>query len=103
MSNNGGSIYGTRRGPIAPRAWGVSTVRSARDRPTEIFLHVLDPGAESPILLGEAAASLTPYLYGRDAPLRLKQARDGLALELPGDIRSPVDTIVALRPQVLGR
>lgn len=101
LSANGATIYGTRRGPIAPQAWGVSTAKGSKDRPSEVFLHVLDPDAESPIVLGDAAVSLSPFLFGKEVPLRLIKAPGGLALDLPRDIRSSVDTIVALRPQAL--
>ncbi len=99
----GESIYGTRAGPIAPQPWGVSTAKGSRERPSEIYLHILKPDAGSPIILNEAAASLTPYLFGKDAPLKLTQAAGGMALNLPRDARPPVDTIVVLRPQVIGR
>ena len=105
LATNGDSIYGTRGGPIAPRPWGVSTARGSRDRPGEIYLHILEPRAERPIILNEATASWTPYLFGNDRPLKLSQARTprGMALTLPEDEITPIDTIVRLRPQVLGR
>jgi alpha-L-fucosidase len=103
LAVNGESIYGTRRGPIAPQPWGVSTAKGSKDRPTEVFLHVLKSDAGAPIILGEATASLSPYLFGKDTPLRLTQAAGGMALEVPKDAREPVDTIVVLRPQVIGR
>src|SRR5437763_1713138 len=37
LSTNGGAIYGTRAGPIAPRSWGVTTRRG-----DTVFVHVLD-------------------------------------------------------------
>ena len=37
LATYGESIYGTRRGPVAPHAWGVTTRREAR-----VFVHVLD-------------------------------------------------------------
>ena len=88
LATNGESIYGTRRGPIAPQPWGVSTAKGSKDRPSEIFLHILEPDAETPIILNEAAASLTPYLFGKDAPLRLTQSAGGMALDLPRDART---------------
>jgi alpha-L-fucosidase len=103
LSVNGPSIYGTRGGPIAPQRWGVSTAKGPKDRPMEIFLHILEPDVGWPIILNKATASLTPYLFGKDTALRLTQAPGGMALELPSSVRSPVDTIVVLRPQVLGR
>ena len=103
LAANGEAIYGTRAGPIGPQPWGVSTARVSKDRPVEVFLHVLDPDAAKPIILNEAVASLSPYLLGKGTPLRLTQATGGMALDLPGESRSPVDTIVVLRRQVLGR
>jgi alpha-L-fucosidase len=103
LAANGASIYGTRGGPIPPQAWGVTTAKASKERPTEVFLHILKPDAGSRIILKEAAASLTPYLFGKDIPLKLTQAAGGMALELPRDARTPVDTIVVLRPQVIGR
>ena len=103
LATYGESVYGTRRGPIAPQPWGVSTAKGSKDRPSEIFLHILKPEAETPIILNEATASLTPYLFGKDRPLKLTQAAGGMALGLPEDALAPIDTIVVLRPQVLGR
>src|SRR6185369_11652767 len=37
MKVNGESIYGTRGGPLSPRAWGAMTRKSGR-----IYVHVLD-------------------------------------------------------------
>jgi alpha-L-fucosidase len=103
LAANGESIYGTRAGAIAPQPWGVSTAKGSKDRPTQVFLHVLEPEGQNRIVLKEAAASLSPYLFGKDTPLKWTQAAGGMVLELPRDARSPVDTIVVLRPQVIGR
>ena len=103
LGTYGESIYGTRAGPIAPQAWGVSTAKASKNGAGGVFLHILDTGAGKPIILNEAAASLTPYLFGRDDPLRLTQAPGGMALNVSRDARGAVDTIVVLRPQVLGR
>ena len=105
LATYGDSIYDTRRGPIAPKRWGVSTARGSKDRPSEIYLHILDPRAERPIILHEATASWTPYLFRKDRPLKLSQTRTprGMALSLPEDEILPIDTIVTLRPQVIGR
>jgi alpha-L-fucosidase len=103
LAANGASIDGTRAGPIAPQVWGVSTAKGSKDRPSGIFLQILKLDAGSPIILEEATASLTPYRFGMDTPLKLTQAAGEMALELPRDARAPVDTIAVLRPQVIGR
>ena len=103
LETYGESVYGTRRGPIAPRPWGVSTAKGSTDRPSAIYLHILRPEAETPILLNAATASWTPYLFGKATPMTLTQVPRGMALGLPKDSLMPIDTIVVLRPQVLGR
>ncbi len=101
LSVNGPSVYGTRAGPIAPERWGVSTVR--RDPAAQVYLHVLNPDVESPIILKKEVASWAAYLFGKETALKLRQVGGGTALELPRDARSPVNTIVVLRPTGFGR
>ena len=36
----GESVYGTRRGPIPPQPWGVSTANGSPEHPDKIYLHV---------------------------------------------------------------
>ena len=103
LATYGDTVYGTRRGPIPPQSWGVSTAKGSKDHPSEIYLHILDPKAQTPIILDDATASWTPYLYGKDRPLKLTQSPRGMALGLPDDALTPIDTVVSLRPQVLDR
>ncbi len=57
---NGGAIYGTRAGPIAPRSWGVTTQRG-----DTVFVHVRehrsDCGADQVNNVGAQHASLTRH------------------------------------------
>jgi alpha-L-fucosidase len=101
LSVNGPSIYGTRAGPIAPERWGVSTIR--REPAAQVYLHVLNADVASPIILKKEVASWAAYLFGKETPLKLRQVAGGTALDLPRDARSPVDTIVVLRPTGFGR
>ena len=79
LATYGESVYGTRRGPIPPQPWGVSTAKGSKDRPTEIFLHVLKPEAETPIILNEATASLdaVPVREGHPVAVDAGGRRDG--------------------------
>jgi alpha-L-fucosidase len=91
MKTYGESIYGTRKGPIAPRAWGVTTRKG-----DTVYLHVLD----------WADASLTvPGLPGRVKSARfLKDGKPavfsaspaGLTVQIPEAVRDPSDTVIAL-------
>jgi alpha-L-fucosidase len=92
---NGDTVYGTRRGPIPPADWGVSV----RKDPNTVFLHVLKPADQ--IRLPASAATFVPWLRGAVAPLESHQAGDQLVIDLPAEKRTPIDTIVILRPSVL--
>jgi alpha-L-fucosidase len=102
LAVNGPSIYNTRTGPIAPQPWGVST-RSSGFGGGQVYLHILNPDVESPIILKEGAADWSAYLFGKETPVQLRPSAGGTALEVPRDARSPVDTIVVLRSTVIGR
>ena len=98
LATYGDSIYGTRRGPIAPQRWGVSTTKGARGD-QKIFLHVLKPAEPNPLKF-DPRSSWTPYLFGNTTPLKMTQQTGALTLELPKDAQSPIDTIVVLRPKL---
>jgi alpha-L-fucosidase len=98
LAANGTSVYETRRGPIPPQPWGVSTVRPAGTR--EIFLHLLQPA--DTITLPRELSSLTPFVLGKTTPLKVERAGEGLKLDLPAPERSPIDTIVVLKPAGTG-
>ncbi len=89
MRKNGGSIYGTRGGPITPRPWGVSTRKG-----NSIYLHVLDWRDEAlaiPRIEHIRSARVWP-----DGPkVQVKEAF-GTVLLIPAAARNPIDTIVEI-------
>lgn len=97
LSAHGESIYGTRKGPIAPQAWGVSTAKGPADHPREIFLHILTPRDDKPVVF-DPKTPWTPRLLVEKTPLKLKSSAKGLVLELPESLRDPIDTVVVLEP-----
>jgi alpha-L-fucosidase len=98
----GASVYGTRRGPIPPQSWGVSTARGTPEHPDEIYLHVFKRKDGASIVF-DPSFSWTPYLFGRPEPLKLKQTKKSLILDLPREPSMPMDTIIALTPKVMTR
>jgi len=91
LTKNGEAIYGTRGGPIAPHAWGVTTKKGNR-----VYVHVLDwPDAALliPSLPGKVGAA---RLLGSDRAVPFTQTDAGVVLTLPRDATDPIDTIVAL-------
>jgi alpha-L-fucosidase len=91
MAVNGESIYGTRRGPIAPRSWGVTTQKG-----DTVYVHVLDytdPVLALPALPRRVKAA---RLLKDGRPVPVQQTAAGLSLQLPDGARDPHDTVVAL-------
>jgi len=99
LETNGKTVYGTRRGPIDPQAWGVSTIKAST--PLDVYLHVLKP-ADS-IALPRTIGSFTPFAFGKTTPLKLVERGDTLELTLPESARTPIDTIIVLSPLGYGR
>ena len=77
----GETVYGTRRGPIPPQPWGVSTQRGDRAA-QRIYLHVLKPKPGEPIIF-DARMSWVPFLFGKTAPLELTKKLGVVELDLP--------------------
>jgi alpha-L-fucosidase len=89
MSKYGDSIYGTRGGPVAPSAWGVTTQKGAR-----VFVHVLDwtgPSLSVPAL-GKKVTSAKMLDGG--APVEFREDAYGLQLKVPAV--DAVDRVVVL-------
>jgi alpha-L-fucosidase len=91
MAKNSESIYGTRGGPITPRAWGVSTQKGAKT-----YLHVLDWQDELLALPKLAKPVRTAKLLVGGQPVGLREVDGGLLLKLPAAGRDPLDTVVVL-------
>ena len=98
LDKHGDSVYTTRRGPVSPQPWGVST---RKEKPPRAYLHVLTPG--SPIQLPKAFVSFDARLLGAPELLKTLPTDDGLVISLPEDMRTPIDTIIVVTPKTLDR
>jgi alpha-L-fucosidase len=90
LARHGESIYGTRGGPLPPRAWGVTTRRG-----NVVYVHVLDwpdPVLTLPPLPRPVKRA---YRLAESTPVATAAASDGVTLKL-GPARDPFDTVVAL-------
>jgi alpha-L-fucosidase len=93
LATYGGSIYGTRRGPIPPRAWGVTTVRG-----DTVFVHVLDWPDRVLALPPLSAQVIGASMFASGERVEVRQSEAGVALTLPagrGDNDDP-DRVVVL-------
>jgi alpha-L-fucosidase len=78
LARFGSSIYGTRGGPVAPRAWGVTTRRA-----DTIFVHVLDWPDRTLSLPALPARVIRATLLGSGTPVPVVQTALGVTLTLP--------------------
>jgi alpha-L-fucosidase len=102
LDQNGTTIHGTRRGPVPPQPWGVSVTRpgAGSDLGT-VYLHVLKP--EVPVRLPRSLLAFDPWLEGKAVHLSATALGNEIILDLPEKDRTPIDTIVVLRPKGFGR
>ena len=98
LETNGSTIYGTRRGPIGPEAWGVSTIKATK--PLNVYMHVLKPAGS--LSLPKTLDSFAAFEFGKTTPLKLVQKGEALELALPESARTPIDTIIVLTPIIDG-
>jgi alpha-L-fucosidase len=93
LTTYGGSIYGTRRGPIPPRDWGVTTARS-----DTVFVHVLDWPDRVLALPPLSARVVGASMFATRERVEVRQSEAGVALTLPaggGEAYDP-DRVVVL-------
>ena len=92
LKTYGKSIYGTRGGPVAPQAWGVSTV----GKDGTIYLHLLDwkPGSLR-VTLPKRVSRAELLATGANVPIR--QVKGGIELDLSPKGQSEWDRVIALR------
>jgi alpha-L-fucosidase len=89
MKINGESIYGTRGGPVPPRAWGAMT-----QKPGKIYVHVLD--WPDPLLAISGVPKITrATALATGASVGITPAKEGVVLSLPAS-RDPNDTVIVL-------
>ncbi len=94
LATYGGSIYGTRRGPIPPRDWGVTTARG-----DTVFVHVLDWPDRVLALPTLGAPVIGARMLATGQPVDVRQSEGGVALTLPpgaAAVDDP-DRVVVLR------
>ncbi len=92
LGKNGETIYGTRRGPIAPQPWGVSTQRGDK-----IYVHVLSPSQA--VLLPKDKEYRGGYLMHTGERVGLFKSTMGTLMRMPPSAKDPVDNIVVLETE----
>src|SRR5256712_5745855 len=89
LATNGGAIYGTHPGPIAPRSWGVTTQRG-----DTVFVHVLDWSDPTLALPSLGAGRWRAKSWPDGKVLQVMQATGGVTITLPAG-GAPAERIAA--------
>jgi alpha-L-fucosidase len=98
LDQNGRTVYGTRRGPVPPQRWGVTVGKpGARSELGAVYLHVTRP--EIPIRLPRSLLAFDAWLEGKAEHLDATALGNEILINLPEKDRTPIDTIVVLRPK----
>jgi alpha-L-fucosidase len=90
LTVNGRSIYGTRAGPVAPRAWGVMTRRAGL-----IYVHILNWEDERLFVPIESRIKRASNLSGGTVPM--KTVSGGIELTVPKAEAGVWDRIIVLQ------
>ena len=91
LATYGRSIYGTRGGPVSPRAWGATTRRG-----DTVFVHVLDWPDRSLSLPTLGAHVVHAAMMKNDAKVDFVESRDAVTLTLPAAGTDEPDRVVVL-------
>jgi alpha-L-fucosidase len=91
LGTYGRSIYGTRGGPVSPRAWGATTRRG-----DTVFVHVLDWPDRSLSLPPLGARVVHSSMLRGDQQVDVVEARGGVTLTLPPSTPNEPDRVVVL-------
>ncbi len=90
LRKNGESVYGTRGGPITPRAWGVTT--ETKDK---IYVHVLDWNDEL-LALPRMPKVKSAKMLESGQKVELRSADAGVILRFPTAYRDQADTVIVM-------
>jgi len=91
LDTYGRSIYGTRGGPIAPRAWGVTTQRG-----DTVFVHVLEWRDRALAVPSFGRRIVKAAMLATGEPVRVVQEDDFLTLTMPKPSESSPDRVIEL-------
>ena len=91
MQQYGESVYGTKRGPLAPQRWGVTT---AKDK--IVYLHLFKSPGQEIILPSSKEKVKQVSLLGTTSKLKYKVGKDGLYIDTADISTAGPDTVVVV-------
>ena len=92
LAEFGDGVYGTRGGPYKPGGWGASTCKE-----DQIYLYVMQWPADGGLLLPALPCRIIESELLSGGSLRLEQTDEGIIVDVPGENRPDVATVIRLR------
>ncbi len=87
----GGSIYGTRKGPLNPQSWGVTTQKDKT-----VYVHLFSAPADKQILIPGALKISSVKVMGSGVTVKYKQQKEDAIIYLDGIPVDGPDTVVEI-------
>lgn len=92
LETYGDAIYGTRKGPVEPQEWGVTTIKG-----NVVYIHVLDYNGRAIEVHGIDSSRLRSAVYFDDGSRAdVKRNENGITIDIPAKKQKPIDTIIVL-------
>lgn len=91
LEKYGESYYGTRKGPVTPHEWGVTTQKGKT-----VYVHLLDLKDESVYLPGFTSKIGVITLFDDNTKLKYIQNQAGTVITVPFNKRNNLDTILKI-------
>lgn len=91
LEKYGDTYYGTRKGPVAPTAWGATTRKDDK-----VFVHIMDLRDETVFLPGFNEKLRSAVFFDDKSKLKYTQNEYGTLITVPFDKRNEIDTILEL-------
>jgi alpha-L-fucosidase len=92
LQQYGESIYGTRGGPLAPQAWGVTTQKGKM-----IYLHIFKAPEGNAIVLPDAKLKIKQVrILGSNTPVKFTKQKTGVTISTEGITLDGPDTVIVV-------
>ncbi len=92
LEKYGETIYGTRKGPVEPKSWGVTTSKD-----NLVYLHLLDWNEEILTIPQPGKELQSVHLFGTDTSINFQETGESIQLSIPAEVIKPLETIFVLK------
>jgi len=92
LETYGESLYGTRKGPVKPADWGVTTQKG-----NLVFLHILDFDDDILQITDFPLKVKSAVWFDDNSKIKFRQNKEGLVVQLPENHWKETDMIIVLK------